>query len=204
MLNRMCVAHERQTRHSKHLIWKKKEREKRKLNFFFCIFSKRFYWNWSLSDNIPENMLATAAIKKLRTTPGPAIFLATIPATRYIPVPQHDPTPSDVKSNVVRHFFETKKKILISLKMFNCLDNNRKFTVNLGFVLRGSSPWTERRSFVRTNFENNVRPVPPPGIGNESFIVGDFFLLGSVLCIRSLIETEQGKKNKYKCNYKMF
>lgn len=53
---------------------------------------------------LPENILATAAIKKLRTTPGPAIVLATIPATRYIPVPQHEPTPKDVKSNVVRHF----------------------------------------------------------------------------------------------------
>lgn len=43
---------------------------------------------------------------KLRTTPGPAIVLATIPATRYIPVPQHEPTPNDVKSNVVKHFCE--------------------------------------------------------------------------------------------------
>lgn len=42
---------------------------------------------------------------KLKTTPGPAIVRATIPATRYIPVPQHEPTPSDVKSNVVRHFY---------------------------------------------------------------------------------------------------
>lgn len=33
------------------------------------------------------------------------MFLATIPATKYMPVPQHDPTPSDVKSNVVRHFY---------------------------------------------------------------------------------------------------
>lgn len=49
-------------------------------------------------------MLATAAIKKLRTTPGPAIVLATMPATRYIPVPQHEPTPSDVRSSVVKHF----------------------------------------------------------------------------------------------------
>jgi hypothetical protein len=49
-------------------------------------------------------MLATAAIMKLKTTPGPAICLATIPATKYIPVPQHDPTPSDVRSNVVKHF----------------------------------------------------------------------------------------------------
>jgi hypothetical protein len=52
----------------------------------------------------PEKMLATAAMIKLNTTPGPAIFLATMPATRYIPVPQHDPTPNDVKSKVVKHF----------------------------------------------------------------------------------------------------
>lgn len=50
-------------------------------------------------------MLAIAAIKKLRTTPGPAIVFATMPATRYMPVPQHDPTPNDVKSNVVKHFY---------------------------------------------------------------------------------------------------
>lgn len=54
--------------------------------------------------NVPENILATAAITKLSTTPGPAIFLATMPATKYIPVPQHDPTPNDVKSSVVKHF----------------------------------------------------------------------------------------------------
>ena len=55
-------------------------------------------------------MLATAAIIKLKITPGPATFLATIPATKYIPVPQHEPTPSDVRSNVVRHFQKRKKK----------------------------------------------------------------------------------------------
>lgn len=49
-------------------------------------------------------MLATAAIIKLKITPGPAIFRATIPATKYMPVPQHEPTPSDVKSSVVKHF----------------------------------------------------------------------------------------------------
>lgn len=52
----------------------------------------------------PENMLATAAIIKLKITPGPAIFLATMPATKYMPVPQQEPTPSDVKSSVVKHF----------------------------------------------------------------------------------------------------
>lgn len=50
-------------------------------------------------------MLATAAMIKLMITPGPARFFATIPATRYIPVPQHEPTPSDVKSSVLRHFY---------------------------------------------------------------------------------------------------
>jgi hypothetical protein len=53
----------------------------------------------------PEKMLATAAMIKLNTTPGPAMFLATMPATRYIPVPQQDPTPSDVRSKVVKHFY---------------------------------------------------------------------------------------------------
>lgn len=48
-------------------------------------------------------MLAIAAMAKLMMTPGPANFLATIPATRYIPVPTHEPTPRDVKSMVVRH-----------------------------------------------------------------------------------------------------
>uniref|UniRef100_A0A1Y1KW94 Uncharacterized protein n=1 Tax=Photinus pyralis TaxID=7054 RepID=A0A1Y1KW94_PHOPY len=52
----------------------------------------------------PENMLAIAAMIKLKTTPGPAKFLATIPATRYMPVPTQLPTPSEVRSNVVRHF----------------------------------------------------------------------------------------------------
>lgn len=60
---------------------------------------------------LPENMLAIAAMIKLRTTPGPAIDFATIPATRYIPVPQHDPTPSDVRSNVVKHFCDPKNKL---------------------------------------------------------------------------------------------
>lgn len=42
------------------------------------------------------------------TTPGPATPRATIPATRYIPVPTQDPTPRDVRSRVVRHFCQTK------------------------------------------------------------------------------------------------
>lgn len=137
---------------------------------------------------LPENMLAIAAIKKLRTTPGPAIVLATMPATRYIPVPQHEPTPSDVRSNVVRHFCEMENeqkpytvfvlKVLITIcSAFKSLRMEKiGFTVSLGFVLRGSSPCTERKSLVRTNLENNVRPVPPPGIGIESFIFAEFVL----------------------------
>lgn len=49
-------------------------------------------------------MLAMAAIIKLIITPGPAIFWATMPATRYMPVPQQDPMPSEVRSSVLRHF----------------------------------------------------------------------------------------------------
>lgn len=56
----------------------------------------------------PEKTLAKAAIMKLTTTPGPATFLATIPLTKYIPVPTQEPTPKDVKSNVVRHFWKVE------------------------------------------------------------------------------------------------
>ena len=65
---------------------------------------------------LPEKIEARAAIMKLITTPGPANFRATIPATRYIPVPTQEPTPREVKSIVVKHrcgrkdlvnFFET-------------------------------------------------------------------------------------------------
>lgn len=49
-------------------------------------------------------MEATAAIMNEMTTPGPATLRATIPATRYIPVPTQEPTPKDVRSRVVRHF----------------------------------------------------------------------------------------------------
>ncbi len=62
-------------------------------------------------------MLAMAAIKKLSITPGPAILYATIPATKYIPVPQHDPTPRDVRSSVVKHFW--KKFQIESLRMID-------------------------------------------------------------------------------------
>jgi len=53
---------------------------------------------------LPEKIEATAAMMKEMITPGPATFLATIPATKYIPVPTQLPTPNDVRSNVSRHF----------------------------------------------------------------------------------------------------
>jgi hypothetical protein len=53
---------------------------------------------------LPEKIEATAAMMKEMMTPGPATFLATIPATKYIPVPTQLPTPNDVRSNVSRHF----------------------------------------------------------------------------------------------------
>lgn len=56
-------------------------------------------------------MLAIAAMIKLKTTPGPAAFLATIPETKYIPVPTQLPTPNEVKSSVVRHFWNKDNSI---------------------------------------------------------------------------------------------
>ena len=88
--SRKCAVHEHQTQHSKHLSKK--------------IIVNKIQLCVSAAKREPEKMLATAAIIKLNTTPGPAIFLATMPATRYIPVPQHDPTPKDVRSKVVKHF----------------------------------------------------------------------------------------------------
>lgn len=43
-----------------------------------------------------------AAMMKEKMTPGPAKFRATMPATRYMPVPTQLPTPSEVRSSVVR------------------------------------------------------------------------------------------------------
>lgn len=59
-------------------------------------------------------MEAIAAIMNEMTTPGPATLRATIPATRYIPVPTQEPTPKDVKSRVVRHFYKTKNIQILS------------------------------------------------------------------------------------------
>lgn len=44
-------------------------------------------------------------------------------------------------------------------------------TVNLGFEFFGSSPCSFRKSFVRINFENNVIPDPPPGVGILNFMM---------------------------------
>ena len=61
---------------------------------------------------LPEKMDASAAMANDSMTPGPATFLATIPDTRYMPVPTHDPTPSEVRSTVVRHFCRRKHEQL--------------------------------------------------------------------------------------------
>src|SRR6218665_2357427 len=53
---------------------------------------------------LPERMEAMAAMMNETMTAGPAIALATNPATTYIPVPQQLPTPSDMRSEVVRTF----------------------------------------------------------------------------------------------------
>ena len=52
----------------------------------------------------PESSEAKPAMRNEKTTPGPASSLAISPATTYIPVPLQLPTPSDVKSSVVRSF----------------------------------------------------------------------------------------------------
>lgn len=52
-----------------------------------------------------------------------------------------------------------------------CLVLSTQLTVNFGFVLRGSSVCTVRKSFVRMSLEKRVIPVPPPGIGKENFIL---------------------------------
>ena len=109
---------------------------------------------------------------KLNTTPGPAIFLATIPATRYMPVPQHEPTPSDVKSSVVRHFYDDDEG---EGNVKQCQAKKpHQLTVNFGFVLFGSSPCIFLKSFVRMSLEKSVMPVPPPGSGIENFMVCGF------------------------------
>lgn len=60
---------------------------------------------------------------------------------------------------------------IVQLLFYKILYRCVQLTVNFGFVLRGSSPCTARKSFVRINFENNAMPLPPPGIGNENFIL---------------------------------
>lgn len=49
-------------------------------------------------------------------TPGPAMFFATIPATKYMPVPQQEPIPNEVKSIVVRHFCNGKGLLSIVMQ----------------------------------------------------------------------------------------
>lgn len=54
---------------------------------------------------MPDSREATPAMMNEITTPGPANRLAIRPATTYIPVPLHDPTPRDTRSLVVSSFF---------------------------------------------------------------------------------------------------
>lgn len=56
-------------------------------------------WCMSL---LPDRIDATAAMINDKITPGPAISLATSPATTYMPVPTQLPTPRDTRSTVVR------------------------------------------------------------------------------------------------------
>lgn len=76
---------------------------------------KKINFNVILVMKIPEKIEATAAMTNEITTPGPATVRATIPATKYIPVPTQDPTPRDVRSSVVRHFCKTKENSLLIL-----------------------------------------------------------------------------------------
>lgn len=63
----------------------------------FPELNKRFAWH------LPDNNDARPAIIKDMITAGPAISLATNPDTTYMPVPTQLPTPSEVKSIVVKH-----------------------------------------------------------------------------------------------------
>lgn len=54
---------------------------------------------------IPDSIDAVAAMMKEMMTPGPAISLATMPATTNMPVPTQLPAPSEIKSMVLRHLF---------------------------------------------------------------------------------------------------
>ena len=54
---------------------------------------------------MPDNNDAKPAMMNEMTTPGPASRFAIRPATTYMPVPLHEPTPNDTKSRVVSSFF---------------------------------------------------------------------------------------------------
>lgn len=59
-------------------------------------------------------------------------------------------------------------------------------TVNFGLLLRGSSPCSFFKSLVRMSFEKSVMPEPPPGIGNESFILSAYIALLCILAKRTI------------------
>ena len=72
------------------------------------------------------------AIKKETTTPGPASSLAMSPATTYIPVPLHEPTPSDVKSNVFNNFLSEISSVappVDAFEMFFFLEVDQYFHI---------------------------------------------------------------------------
>ena len=56
--------------------------------------------NYKKKHCLPDSIDASAATIKEIIAPGPATFLATRPATTYIPVPTQLPTPREIKSNV--------------------------------------------------------------------------------------------------------
>lgn len=70
------------------------------IHLFFTnqIFTKKFMANLK---NSPANTEATAAIRKDKTTEGPAVSLARCPARTYTPTPRVLPTPSAVRSKVL-------------------------------------------------------------------------------------------------------
>lgn len=62
---------------------------------------------------LPDSSDANAAKQNEKITPGPARFRATMPVTRYIPVPQQDPTPIRPSSGVrIDPIIKARKKAM--------------------------------------------------------------------------------------------
>ena len=114
---------------------------------------------------MPERSDATPAIINEITTPGPASRLAMSPATTYMPVPLHEPTPSETKSRVVNNFLRDNLSNGIAVnqnsytvKSGNGKPQNSKLSWNL--VLQKSKWW----SFVYENSERIWKNGPKFGI----------------------------------------